>query len=118
MWIIGALVQILIVGLLLGLLLQLASRIVLKDSIEFGDAFKSSLVATACIVLGDYALLAMFEGAGYTVARLVSFLVIWTLALMIVVGLDLAKSFLISVVFMAITYALLLVVAVIIATGG
>ena len=45
MWIIGPIIQILIAGVVFGALLQIASKIVLKDSIEFGDAFRTAIVA-------------------------------------------------------------------------
>ena len=109
MWIIGPIIQILLAGVVFGALLQIASKIVLKDSIEFGDAFRTAIVACAVIVFGDYALVSMFDGLGYTAARLVSFFLIWTLALMIVVGLDLVQSLLIALVFMVIGWVLMLV---------
>ena len=108
MWVIGAVIQVVINGLIFGVILQIASKIVLKDSIDFGDAFKTAIVASAGIIFGDYALVAMFDGGGYQVARIASYFLIWTLALMIVVGLDLVQSLLISVAFMVITWLVIM----------
>ena len=116
--IIGALISIVIGALIFSLILQLACKIVIKDTIEFGDAFKSSIVACAVLVLGDYALLELFDGTGYTIARLVSFLLVWALVLMIVVGLELVQSLLIALVFTLVSYGLVFLVGLIRMVGS
>lgn len=116
--IIGALISILIGALIFSVILQLACKIVLKDTIEFWDAYKSAIVACAILVLGDYALLEMFDGTGYILARLVSFFLVWALALMIVVGLEVVQSLLIALIFMVITYALFFLVKLFLSTGA
>ena len=47
MWIIGAVIQILIAGVIFGFILQIAAKIIVKEGIDFGDAFKTAIVATA-----------------------------------------------------------------------
>ena len=116
--IIGVLISILIGALIFSVILQLACKVVSKDTIEFGDAYKSAIVACAILVLGDFALLEMFDGTGYILARLVSFFLVWALALMIVVGLEVVQSLLIALVFMVITYALFFLVDLFLSAGA
>ena len=93
-------------------------QVVIKDTIEFGDAYKSAIVACAILVLGDFALLEMFDGTGYILARLVSFFLVWALALMIVVGLEVVQSLLIALVFMGITCAVIFLFELFLSAGA
>jgi hypothetical protein len=116
--IISALISILIGALIFSVILQLACKVVIKDTIEFGDAYKSAIVACAILVLGDYALLEMFDGTAYIVARLVSAFLVWALVLMIVVGLEVVQSLLIALVFMGITYAVIFLFGLFLSAGA
>lgn len=107
MFIVAAVIQILIIGTIFAFLLRVASKIVLKESVEFGDAFKASIIASAVVLFADYGLIAVFtDGAAYTIASITSTFVIWVLALMIVIGLNLVQALLIALIFMILTVVL------------
>jgi len=119
MWIIGAVIQILICGVIFGFILQIAARIIIKEGIDFGDAFKTALVATAGVWVSDLALNALpLDGALMTLLDLGLPFVIWTLALLVVVGTGLVQSLLIAVIFSALNWLLFFVFALMLGVGG
>ena len=80
-------------------LVLLASKLVLKRAIDTSDAFYSSGAAVLVGIAADI-LLRMAFGQGtmaYWLVSAAAYLVIWVLALMIIVGLDLVESIAISI---------------------
>ena len=107
---IGLLIQILITGVVFGAILQLAAKFIVKEGIDFGDAFKAALVGAAVTMLGDYGLQKLeLEPIVRSILSPVLYLVVWTLALAIVIGIDLARSLLVAVVFTILTWLLKIV---------
>ena len=112
MFLIGALIQILITGVVFGVILQIAAKLIMKEGIEFVDAFKAAIIATAVIAFADYGLSNLtLAPAWIGILSAVVYLVIWLLALMIVIGLDLTQSFLVACVFTGITWLIRLALA-------
>lgn len=119
MWIIGAVIQILISGVIFGFILQIAAKIIVKEGIDFGDAFKTAIVATAGIVLSDLGVQNLgLDGALSMALGFLLPLVIWTLALVIVTGLELVQSILIAIVFTLITWLIMFVFGLMLAMGA
>ena len=118
MWIIGAVIQILIAGVIFGFILQIAAKIIIKEGIDFSDAFKTAIVATAGIVLSDLGLQNLgLDGALSMVLSFLIPLVIWTLAMAIVTGLELVQSILIAIVFTLINWLIMFVFGLMLAMG-
>lgn len=111
-------VAVLFAGLVFGLLLQLATKIVLKEPIEFGDAFKTAFIASLTMILVRFGLeLSLGNDFNFTIAFVVAAYVIWVLALMIIIGLKLGRSLLIALVFMVISEVIFLVFTVFLEIG-
>ena len=110
MWLIGALIQVLIIGLIFGAILQISAKVIMKEGIEFSDAFKTAVIATAVIMLGDFGLNnSSIDPAWHALVNAAFSLVVWLLALMIVIGLNLSQSFLVACVFTGLTWLIRLI---------
>ena len=119
MWIVGAIIQILICGVIFGFILQIAARIIIKEGIDFGDAFKTAIVATAAVMVGGLGLNALaLDGTLMGVLDFGLPFVIWTLALLVVIGTTLVQSILIAFLFSAINWLITLVFGFMLALGA
>lgn len=103
--IIGALIIVCIVAGVLAFILQMASKMVLKEAIEYGDAFKCAFVASIISHFSDMGLEKVFatEDGGTSTAYWLSSIgvtyLIWVLCLSIIVDLTLGESLVIGAVF-------------------
>ena len=119
MWIVGAIIQILICGVIFGFILQIAARIIIKEGIDFGDAVKTAIVATAAVMVGGLGLNALaLDGTLMGVLDFGLPFVIWTLALLVVIGTTLVQSILIAFLFSAINWLITLVFGFMLALGA
>ena len=113
--IIGSIIILVVISAVLALLLQVASKIVLKEAIDFGDAFKAAFVASIVSYFVDMGLQSAFSTEGmeptatFWVISICTTYLIWVLALTIIVDLTLKESFLIGGVFTALKIVLGLV---------
>jgi len=90
-----------VMGLVFTPVLMLVCRLVVREGIEFGDAIKSSVAATAASFLIDVALRFALvpDGMGFWLASSAAALVTWIVALLLIVGFDPLRTFLIALVF-------------------
>jgi len=91
-----------ILAAILAVLLQVASKLVLKEAIDFGDAYKASFVACILSGLADAGveqLMGPEAGATLTLISIGTTYVIWVLALSIIIDLTLGESVIIAAVF-------------------
>ena len=119
MWIIGAAIKIVVTGLIFGFILKIAARIIIKEGIDFSDAFKTAIVANAGIVLCDLGLQQLaLDGTLNTTLGLLLILVIWTLAMIVVIGITVAQAVLVALVFTLLTSLIKFVFELMLATGA
>ena len=103
--IIGQAINILIVGSILSVVLMVSSKLVLKQSIEYGDAFKAALLATFLWVLLSMGADALSVGLPVEILIQVGGgFACWLLALGVIVGLGLVESLLIAAIATALTW--------------
>lgn len=103
--IIGGIIGLVIASLFAALILQLASRVVYRQVVDYGEAFRTSLIA---LVITRVATLGL-EAAGldqWFVSPALALLV-WTVLISALIGLDLMRSFAIAVLMLLITIALI-----------
>ena len=101
--IIGALLA----SVFLAWILQIATRIVCKDAIDFGDAFKVAIVGVALSVcLG-------FLNLGYLPDLLISY-AIWVVLVMVMVGLSAVQSLLVALALKVIQFVIQIILVAII----
>lgn len=78
--------------------LQLASKIVCGEAIQYGDAFKTAVMYEVLSVGIAFGLNAVFEGGpGWILELAISYLV-WSVLIMVVVGLAIKQSFVVAAV--------------------
>ena len=102
--IIGRLVGLVVISFIAALILQLASKIVCQQAVDYGDAFKTSFIALGISRLSSLGL----EAAGFDqwfIAPLLA-LAIWTILISSVIGLAMSRSLLIALLMLAMTMAM------------
>ena len=117
--IIGLIITAVIAALFFGLLILLASKIVLGQAVEYSDAFKASLAACVPIALVQWGLEGIMvpEGVVYYLVSWGIIFVIWVLALMIMIGLELRQALLIALIFVILWWVVRFVFAALLVAG-
>jgi hypothetical protein len=96
--IISGIVQALFVACIAAFVLQLASKIICGESVEYGDAFKASfiaLIASQIISWGIPELLG--TSTDWWLTPIAKYLV-WSIVIAVVIGLTVGRSFLVALV--------------------
>lgn len=105
--IIGQAISILIVGSILSVVLMIASKLVLKETIESGDAFKAALLATFLWVLFNMGVDALTVSLPIEILiKVAGGLACWLLALGVIIGLGLVESLLIAAIATGLTWGI------------
>ena len=106
---IGTIIGLAISSVIFALIIQLASKIMFKEAVEYGDAFKTSLlgmILTAVAGMGVDAMKTDFN----VVIELAAGFAIWTFAIMVFIGLDLVRSLVLALLSMILSYGIAMVI--------
>ena len=112
--IIGALLYLAIAALLVGLVLQLASKLICKQAVEFGDAWRTAFFGLIGSRLVDAGLMASGLESMWFLELAVQF-VLWTILISAVIGIDVVRAFAIAALMLALTWGILFVFGLILA---
>ena len=106
--ILSALLSLAIAALLVGLVLQLASKLICKQAVEFGDAWKTAFFGLIGSRLVEAGLTASGLESMWFLELAVQF-VLWTILISAVIGIDVVRSFAIAALMLALTWGILFV---------
>ena len=98
-------IALVIASLLAAFVLQLATKIVCRQAVDYGEAFRTSLIALVVTRVADLGL----ESAGvdqWFVSPLLA-LIVWAVLISMLIGLDLMRAVAAAVLMLLITLALL-----------
>ena len=96
--IISGIVQALVVACIAAFVLQLASKIICGESVEYGDAFKASFIALIASQIISWGILELLgTSADWWVTQIAQYLV-WSIVIAVVIGLTVGRSLLVALV--------------------
>ena len=101
-----------VMGLVFTPVLILCCRLVTRDGVEFGDAIKTSVAATVASFLADVGLKFALDPGGlafWSASSAVAF-AMWVLAILIIIGMDLRRTVLIALIFVALRIPLIILI--------
>lgn len=101
-----------IAALLVGLVLQLSSKIICKQAVEFGDAWKTAFFGLIGSRLVDAGLMASSLESMWFLELAAQF-VLWMILISAVIGIDLLRSLAIAALMLALTWGILFTLALI-----
>lgn len=110
--ILGSLLALAIGALFLGVILQLASKIVCKQAVDYGDAWKTAFFGLIASRLVDAGLMTSSLETTWPIEIAVQFAV-WTVLISAVIGIDLVRSLAIAALMLALTWGILITIALI-----
>ena len=101
-----------LMGLAFTPVLMLSCRLVVREGIEFGDAIKTSVAATAVSFLVDVGLKFLLDpgSIAFWSASSAIALLTWTVAMLLVVGLDPLRTILIALIFTVLRIPLIILI--------
>ena len=111
---IGTIINLAISSLIFALIIQLASKIMFKEAVDYGDAFKTSLLGMILTMVASLGVDAMKTDFNVVIELAAGF-ACWTFAIMVFIGLDLIKSLVLALLSMLISYGLVFLTALILA---
>lgn len=110
--ILSGLLGLAVAAVLVGFVMQLASKIICRQAVEFGDAWKASFLGLIGSRLVDAGLTASSLESTWFIELPAQFL-LWTILISAVIGIDLVRSLAIAALMLALTWGILLVLAVV-----